>query len=114
MDRAVVEHVRPWYVDQATTDAARLAVLRHSVLGEPAPPPPSGDGERVTFAELRRASLVDPLAFRAVTLIMGMVGDPEELYADPDVVAATRAALARGGAAMAQPTRAELEAALTG
>ncbi|GAA4790283.1 FAD-dependent oxidoreductase [Actinomycetospora chlora] len=113
MDRAVVEHVRPWYLDQATSDAARLAVLRHSVLGEPAPPPPSGDGERVSFAELRRASLVDPLAFRAVTRIMGMVGEPEKLYTDPDVVAATRAALARGGAAMAQPSRAELEAALT-
>ncbi|GLZ45406.1 hypothetical protein Acsp06_15910 [Actinomycetospora sp. NBRC 106375] len=114
MDRAILEHVRPWYADQAATDAGRLAALRHTVLGEPAPPAPPLADDRVTFAQLRRASLTDPLAFRAVARIMGMVGDAEKLYADPDVVAATRAALGRDGVALPQPTRAELEAALTG
>ncbi|GAA4874463.1 NAD(P)/FAD-dependent oxidoreductase [Actinomycetospora straminea] len=113
LDRAVLEHVRPWYADQAATDAARLALLRHTVLGDPVPPPPAAEGERVTFADLRRASLVDPIAFRAVARIMGMVGDAEKLYTDPEVVAATRAALARGGAATPRLTRAELETALT-
>jgi 2-polyprenyl-6-methoxyphenol hydroxylase-like FAD-dependent oxidoreductase len=112
MDRAVLEHVRPWYADQAVTDAARLAVQRHVVLGEPAPPPAAPVDGRVTFAELRRASLVDPLAFRTVTRIMGMVGDAERLYTDPEIVAATRAALDRVGAGPPQPSRAALEAAL--
>ncbi|MEJ2859817.1 FAD-dependent oxidoreductase [Actinomycetospora flava] len=112
MDRAVVEHVRPWFADQAASDAARLAALRHSVLGEQAPDPPPPRADRVSFTELRRASLVDPLAFRAVVRIMGMVGDPGTLYTDPEIVAATRAALDRVATAVPQPTRAELEEAL--
>jgi 2-polyprenyl-6-methoxyphenol hydroxylase-like FAD-dependent oxidoreductase len=114
MDRAAVEHVRPWFADQAASDAARLAALRHAVLGEPAPPPPPPVTDRVTFAQLRRASLVDPLAFRAVARIMGMVGDAEAQYTDPAIVAATRAALDGAGAVVTQPSRAVLEAALGG
>lgn len=114
MDRAVVEHVRPWYADQAATDAARLGALRHTVLGEPAPPPPPPVTDRVTFAQLRRASLVDPLAFRAVVRIMGMLGAADALYTDPEIVAATRAALDRGGPPVVSPSRAVLEAALAG
>lgn len=114
MDRAILADVRPWYADQAAGDAARLAALRHSVLGEPAPVPPPPVGDRVTFAQLRRASAVDPLAFRAVVRIMGMVGDAEAIYTDPAVVAATRAALDLPVAGTPGPTRAELEAALTG
>ena len=113
MDRAMVAHVRPWYADQAASDAARLAALRHTVLGEPAPAPTPPARGRVTFAQLRRASAVDPLAFRAVVRIMGMVGDAEALYTDPAVVAATHAALDRPVTATPGPTRAELEAALT-
>lgn len=112
MDRAVVAHVRPWYADQAASDAARLAALRHNVLGEPAPAPTPPARGRVTFAQLRRASAVDPLAFRAMVRIMGMVGDAGALYTDPAVVAATHAALDRPTAATHGPTRAELEAAL--
>jgi flavin-dependent dehydrogenase len=112
MDRAVVAHVEPWYVDQAATDAARLAQLRHTVLGEPAPPAPSPASGRVTFAELRRASAVEPLAFRAVSRIMGMVDGAQDLYTDPEIVAATREALHRLPAAPARPARAELEGAL--
>jgi hypothetical protein len=103
MDRAVVAHVRPWYADQAASDAARLAALRHAVLGEPAPTPPPPTRGRVTFAQLRRASAVDPVAFRAVVRIMGMVGDAETLYTDPAVVAATHAALDRPMAAAPGP-----------
>jgi hypothetical protein len=84
------------------------------VLGEPAPPPPPPVTDRVTFAQLRRASLVDPLAFRAVARIMGMVGDAEAQYTDPAIVAATRAALGGAGAVVTQPSRAVLEAALAG
>jgi hypothetical protein len=46
--------------------------------------------------------------------IMGMVGDAEAIYTDPAVVAATRAALDLPVAGTPGPTRAELEAALTG
>lgn len=112
MDRAVIEHVEPWFSDQAATDAARLAQLRHAVLGEPAAPAQEQTPGRVTFAELRRASTVDPLAFRAVMRIMGMVGDAQQLYSDPDVVTATGDALRHIPATSPGPTRGELEAAL--
>jgi GT2 family glycosyltransferase len=45
---------------------------------------------------------------------MGMIGLPDAVYADPDVIAATRAALHRyGNAPMVQPTHVQLLAALT-
>ncbi|TQM11985.1 NAD(P)/FAD-dependent oxidoreductase [Pseudonocardia kunmingensis] len=115
MDRRVAAHVAPWYADQAATDAARLAVLRHTVLGAPPPPPPVGVTERVTFGQLRSAAQVDPLAFRAMWRVMGMLGRPSDVYEDPALVARVRDVLAAGvPPPMPQPTRAELEAALAG
>ena len=111
MDRAVGEHVAPWFADQAVSDAARLAMLRHTVLG--APPPPAPDPARVTFGQIRQAGQVDPVAFRAVWRLMGMIGRPSDAYDDPDLVARVRAALAAGvPPPVQQPTRAQLEAAL--
>jgi 2-polyprenyl-6-methoxyphenol hydroxylase-like FAD-dependent oxidoreductase len=114
MDHAVTEHVAPWYADQAETDAARLAMLRHTILGAPPPatsPPAAG---RVTFMQLRAASQIDPMAFRAVVRTMGMVGRPADIYEDPDLVARVQAVLADGNPpTMPQPTRDELEAALS-
>ncbi len=116
MDQAVSEHVAPWFADQAETDAARLAMLRHTVFGAPPPaaPPLAPATERVTFAQLRVAAQVDPVAFRAVVRTMGMVGRPSDIYEDPDVVARVQAVLADGTPpTMLQPTRDELEAALS-
>ena len=111
MDRAVSEHVAPWFADQAVSDAARLAMLRHTVLGAPSPPAP--DPARVTFGQIRQAGQVDPVAFRAVWRLMGMIGRPSDAYDDPDLAARVRAALAAGAPpAVRQPTRAQLEAAL--
>ena len=111
MDRAVGEHAAPWFADQAVSDAARLAMLRHTVLG--APPPPAPDPARVTFGQIRQAGEVDPVAFRAVWRLMGMIGRPSDAYDDPDLAARVRAALAAGvPPAVRQPTRAQLEAAL--
>ena len=111
MDRAVGEHVAPWFADQAVSDAARLAMLRHTVLG--APPPPAPDPARVTFGQIRQAGQVDPVAFRAVWRLMGMIGRPSDAYDNPDLVARVRAALMAGvPPPVQQPTRAELEAAL--
>jgi len=74
---------------------------------------PAGPG-RVTFAQLRTAARFDPAAFRAFWKIMGMIGSPDEVYADPEVIAATREVLRRrrGGPPMAQPARGQLLAAL--
>jgi hypothetical protein len=60
------------------------------------------------------AALVDPAAFRAFWQIQGMTRRPTEVYTDPQVVARTRDVLSRLGSrpAMAQPTRAQLLAAL--
>jgi hypothetical protein len=95
-------------------DAARLEILRHRVFGGPPPQQPAASSERVTYAELREAATVDPSAYRAFWKVNGMICRPDEVYADPEVVACTRDALAvpGSGTAIAQPTREELLAAL--
>ena len=114
LDARVVAHVAPYYEDQAVTDSARLAALRHAIYGTPVSEPSPSRSDRVTYAELRTAAWFDPTAFRAFWKVMGMIGLPDAVYADPDVVAATRAALHRhGNAPMVQPTRVQLLAALT-
>jgi hypothetical protein len=115
MDRAAGEHVRPFYTDQAAIDAARLTALRHTLLGAPRPSVPDRP-DRVTFAQLRAAAPFDPLAFRAFWKVMGMLGLPEEIYTDPDVVARTHLVLREhaGSPPIAQPGPDQLATALTG
>ncbi|WP_328304625.1 FAD-dependent oxidoreductase [Actinomycetospora sp. NBC_00405] len=113
MDRAVEEHVVPFYLDQARADAARLAMLRHTVHEAPPPPVPAPTAT-LTFPELRAAAQRDPLAFRAVCRIMGMVGTPEDVYGDPELVARVRDVSADEVPQAPQPSRARLEAALAG
>ncbi len=113
MDRAVEEHVVPFYLDQARADAARLAMLRHTVHGHPRPPEPARTSD-LTFPELRAAAARDPLAFRAVCRIMGMVGTPEDAYGDPELVARVRDVSAVDAPSTPGPSRARLEAALAG
>ncbi|OZM81325.1 NAD(P)/FAD-dependent oxidoreductase [Pseudonocardia sp. MH-G8] len=114
MDRAVADHVAPWYADQAATDAGRLAALRHTVLGAPPPPPPPAIAGRITFGQLRSAAQVDPVAFRGMWRVMGMLGRPSDVYDDPALVARVREVLAAGPPApVPQPTRSELETALS-
>jgi hypothetical protein len=113
MDLAVTDHVAPFYTDQAGIDAARLAALRHTVLGGPPPAAPDPGGDRVTYAQLRAAAPHDPLAFRAFWTIMGMLRPPEAVYRDPTLVARVRDVLATHGAQpVRQPSRGELLAAL--
>ena len=114
LDRLIVDHVAPFYQDQAAIDAARLAMMRHTIFGDPRPPPEAtGDG-RVSYPQLRVAGCYDPVAFRAFWKINGMVCPPEDVYTDPRVVACTRDALSRhgGGPPVDQPTREQLLAAL--
>ena len=96
LDRLVGQHVEPFYQDQAGIDAARLAVMRHTLFGAPAPRPPAA-ADRVSYPQLRAAGCYDPVAFRAFWTINGMLCPPEEVYTDPHVVACTRAALSRPG-----------------
>lgn len=116
LDGLIVEHVVPFYEDQASIDYARLAMLRHTIFGAPAPDPPPLMSERVTYSQLRTAAQFDATAFRALWTITGMIRRPDEVYTDPLVVAATHEVLGRRGSvpAMAQPSRAQLLAALTG
>ena len=102
----------PFYQDQAAIDAARLAMMRHTIFG--APPPAETPG-RVTYSQLRGAASYDPAAFRAFWKINGMICPPDEVYTDPDVVACTHETLRRHSAVppVAQPTREELLTALT-
>jgi len=113
MDHFVTRQVEPFYLDQAANDGRRLAELRHTLFGGPAPETAPQE-DRVTFAELRAAMPFDAIAFRAFWRVMGMLAKPEDVYTDPDVVTRTREVLRSLDAApaMTQPTRAELEAAL--
>jgi 2-polyprenyl-6-methoxyphenol hydroxylase-like FAD-dependent oxidoreductase len=113
LDRLVSAHVAPFYHDQAAIDAARLAMMRHAIFGDPAPRPPAAT-DRVSYPQLRAAGCYDPVAFRAFWKINGMVCPPEAVYTDPHVVACTREALSRHGSGplVAQPTREQLLAAL--
>lgn len=124
LDGLVSAHVAPFYEEQAAVDSARLARMRHVVLGDPPPPAGKpgepgepgapGQGDRVTYAQVRAAMPFDPVVFRAFWKVMGMIAVPREVYADPDVVARTREVLAaRGeGPPLAPPSRGRLLAAL--
>lgn len=114
LDRLVDAHVAPFYRDQAVIDAGRLAMMRHTIFGEP-PPRPSPTPGRVTYPQLRAAAAVDPTAFRALWKINGMVCPPDEVCTDPDVIACPEEALGRHGPAphVAQPAREQLLTALT-
>jgi len=92
----------------------RLAILRHTALGAPAPPPAPHEEGRVGMAELGAAAPHDPHAFRAFWTVMGMLALPEDVYRDPDVVAHVRRVTAAGPPRPAQPTHEELTAALAG
>ena len=113
LDRLAGAHVVPFYQDQAAIDAARLAMMRHTIFGTP-PPPPAETPGRVTYSQLRVAAYYDPAAFRAFWTINGMVCPAEEVYTNPDVVARTCETLRRHGAAppVIQPTRDQLLTAL--
>jgi 2-polyprenyl-6-methoxyphenol hydroxylase-like FAD-dependent oxidoreductase len=114
LDRLAAAHVAPFYHDQAVIDAARLAMMRHTIFGAP-PPPPAQIPGRVTYSQLRMAASYDPVAFRAFWKINGTVCPPGEVYTNPDVVARTQETLSRHGTAppVAQPTREQLLTALT-
>ena len=113
-DERVADHVVPFHEDQAVTDAARLAILRHRVFDSPVPAPASATAERVTYPQLRTASRYDPTAFRAMWRVMGMIDRPDNIYTDPHVVQCTQQALREhcGGASLNPPPPTQLLAAL--
>ena len=90
LDRLVGAHVVPFYHDQAGIDAARLAMMRHTIFRGAPPPRPSQTPGQVTYSQLRAAASWDPIAFRAFWKINGMICPPGEVYTDPDVVARTQ------------------------
>ncbi len=113
LDRRAEQFLRPYYEEQVAADSARLAALRHAVLGAPAPVRvPSPD--RTDLGELRAAAPFDPVVFRAYWTVMGLRRMPDDVYGDPEVVARTRAVLASRASdpPAPQPSRAELDAAL--
>jgi len=114
LDGLIADHVVPFYQDQAAIDYARLAMLRHTIFGAPAPDPPPVISERVTYAQLRTAAQFDPTAFRAFWKIQGMICRPDEVYTDPLVVSSTQAVLRQhgNGPPTPQPTREQLLTAL--
>lgn len=118
VDALAVEHVMPFYEDQAAIDYARLAMLRDTIFGLRRPSPAAAM-QRAWPGHLCPAphgGAVRPAAFRAFWKIMGMMCHPHEVCSDPAVVAGTREILQRRGSGliMAQPDQAHLLAALNG
>jgi 2-polyprenyl-6-methoxyphenol hydroxylase-like FAD-dependent oxidoreductase len=113
MDHLVVEHIAPFYADQAVIDSTRLAMLRHRISGAPAPSPPPATGP-VTYAQLRAAAPFDAVAFRGFWTVMGMLRRPDEVYRDPEVIEHTRATIRAHGMEppVVQPTHEQLLGAL--
>jgi hypothetical protein len=113
LDKRVSDHVVPIYEDQVAIDGARLAMLQHTIFDAPAPEVPV-ISDRISYARLRTAALFDPTAFRALLKMSGMICRPEDVYADPRIVARVRQVLSRygDGPPMVQPTRKQLLAAL--
>jgi 2-polyprenyl-6-methoxyphenol hydroxylase-like FAD-dependent oxidoreductase len=93
LDQRIAEHVAPYYHEQAAVDAARLTTLRHAVFGEPAPPAPPLDPDRIEFTQLRVAASYDPAAFRAFWKLMFMLSLPDDVYCDPSIVTCTKEVL---------------------
>jgi flavin-dependent dehydrogenase len=116
MDAFIGENIAPFYEEQAAVDSARMGMMRHAIFGERKPDSLRPREDRVSYGELRAAAAFNATAFRALWRIHGMVGKPAVVYAEPDVIAHTRAALAenRDRLTMAQPSREQLEAALAG
>jgi hypothetical protein len=113
LDQRAGRHIAPFYADQAGIDAARLAALRHTIFGAPAPAPATS-GDRTGYAELRSAAPYDPLIFRAYWQVMGMACEPDARYTDPVIVARAHEVIGRHGRAppLAQPSRDQLLTAL--
>jgi hypothetical protein len=122
IDERTAGHVAPYYEEQVAVDSARLATLRHAILGGPAPPVPL-DPDRISFTQLRVAASFDPAAFRAFWKLMSMLCQPDDVYRDPRIVARTQDALRSRGMdvlqprghvdpGIAQPTRQQVLAAL--
>ena len=115
LDELVTAHVAPYYAEQASVDGARLAQLRHSVFGDPAPEPPPAEAGRVAYEQVRAGAAFDPVVFRAFWKVLGMIATPDEVYTDPEVVARTREVLrTRTAPSVEQPARERLLAALGG
>ncbi len=114
LDGLVGQHIHPFYEDQAAIDAGRLAMLRHTIEGAPAPEAPPPSSERISYTQLRAAAMYDPTAFRGFWHVQGMLRHPEDVYRDPQIVASTRDALDRhkDDPVTLQPTREQLLAAL--
>jgi 2-polyprenyl-6-methoxyphenol hydroxylase-like FAD-dependent oxidoreductase len=89
LDQRIAAHIAPYYEEQATVDATRLATLRHTIFGDDPPPPLASDLSRVSFAQLRAAASYDPTVFRAFWTLTSMLATPDEVYSDPSTVAST-------------------------
>jgi flavin-dependent dehydrogenase len=104
---AVEREQRPWVVDSVEQDAQRLARWRSGAGGDPAPPLPPG---RLSNGETFAAARHDASVWRRFTRLQQLFERPDEVLADPRVVARVRAVQAadRTGPSPAAPTRAEL------
>ncbi|MBW0101847.1 NAD(P)/FAD-dependent oxidoreductase [Pseudonocardia sp. KRD291] len=118
-DRAVTEHVEPYYLDQARIDAERLRRVRANLAGRPprspaAPAGPAPSVDRVGFGELAATAPHDASLFRSLTTVKGMLARPDDVYTDPAVVRRVRAVLDTHGGTpgIAQPDPTALHRAL--
>jgi 2-polyprenyl-6-methoxyphenol hydroxylase-like FAD-dependent oxidoreductase len=124
IDERTSEHIAPYYEEQAAVDSARLATLRHAIVGDPAPAQPALNSDRISFTQLRVAASFDPTAFRAFWKLMFMLCHPDDVYRDPRLIERTKNVLEPMGMdtlqprghldpGIAQPSRQQVLAALS-
>jgi len=92
VDAAVTADVQPWFAEQTRLDAAYLGSLRRSIHAQPEPV--SEPDDLVSPAHIRTAAAYDPVVFRSLMQVTGMLRRPGEVYKDPVVQARTRGVLA--------------------
>lgn len=102
-DAIVDRELVPWVEDSVEQDAVRVARWRP---GSPAAPPPKAD--RLSNGELYGAAQSDPVLWRAFSRMQNLLAAPDEVLADPAIVAAVRGEVRAALPPMVAPTRAQL------
>jgi flavin-dependent dehydrogenase len=111
LDEAIMREVAPFVVSSQEMDARTRARWRHTLYGEPLPPPP----EDLTFEDVVQAAMRDRDVLGAMLRVTGILRTPADLLADPAIRAAVAEVQASGWTMPSTPLpdRAELVAAVT-
>ncbi len=99
LDEGVLREVEPFIRNSAEVDDRVRARWRHRLYGDPLPEPPAG----ATFEDVFPAAMRDRDVWQGLVSTGGLLRTPDDLLADPAVLAAIARAEADGWAPPAPP-----------